>query len=101
MAALIEPAENSEHGASSEEIVSGGFVPKATVDKPCDLILVVEDGKEFKAHSHVLSKASPFFEKLLNSNMKESNERVVKLEMFSQSVMGAALQFMYTVMLTY
>ena len=96
MAALIEPAENSEHGASSEEIVSGVFVPKATVDKPCDLILVVEDGKEFKAHSHVLSKASPFFEKLLNSNMKESNERVVKLEMFSESVMGAALQFMYT-----
>ena len=94
MAALLEPAEDSQQAA--KEIVSGLFVPKATLYRPCDLTLVVEDGKEFKAHSQVLSKASPFFEKLLKSNMKESNERTVQLEMFSASVMGDALQFMYT-----
>ena len=97
MAALLEPNEDSQHAASSKEIVSGVFVPpKATLYRPCDLILVVEDGREFEAHTQVLSKASPFFEKLLKSNMKESNERTVQLEMFSASVMGDALQFMYT-----
>lgn len=96
MAALLKPAENSQHVPSSKEFVSGDFVPKATLYRPCDLILVVEDGKEFEAHTQVLSKASPFFEKLLKSNMKESNERTVQLEMFSASVMGDALQFIYT-----
>ncbi len=63
-------------------------MPKDTIDQPCDVILVVKDGKQFKAHRHVLSDASPFFEKLLNSDMKESKEGVVRLEMFSESVMG-------------
>ena len=96
MAALLESVGNSQYAASSKEIVSGVFVPKAQLYRPCDLILVVEDGKELEAHSQVLSKASPFFEKLLNSNMKESSERIVRLEMFSGSVMGDAMQFMYT-----
>ena len=96
MAALLEAAEDSQHAAFSKEIVSGRFVPKATLRQPYDLTLVVEDGKEFEAHAQVLSEASPFFEKLLKSNMKESNERRVQLEMFSASVMANALQFMYT-----
>ncbi len=37
-----------------------------------------------------------FFEKLLNSDMKESKEGVVRLEMFSESVMGNTLEFIYT-----
>ena len=44
-------------------------------------------GKEFKAHKNVLSEASPFFEKLLSSDMKESREGLVCLEMFSESAM--------------
>ena len=57
---------------------------------------MIKDGKEFKAHRRVLSEASPFFEKLLNSDMKESQESVVRLEMFTESVMAATLQFVYT-----
>lgn len=71
-------------------------MPTDTLDQPCDVILVVEDGKEFKAHRHVLSKASPFFEKLLNSDMKEPKEGIVRLEEFSESVMGNTLEFIYT-----
>ena len=59
-------------------------------------MLIVQDGSEFKAHRRVLSEASPFFEKLLTSNMKESQEGVVRLQMFTESIMAATLQFIYT-----
>ena len=72
------------------------FMPKETPDQRCDIILVVEDGNEFKAHKQVLSEASPFFEKLLNSDMKESREGIVRLEMFSESAIRNTLQFIYT-----
>ncbi|XP_078348377.1 kelch-like protein 2 [Oculina patagonica] len=72
------------------------FMPKYTLDQPCDVVLVSGDGKEFKAHRKVLSEASPFFEKLLNSNMKESKEGVIRLELFSGTVMAATLNFIYT-----
>ena len=62
---------------------------------PCDLILVVNDGKEFKAHRNVLSDASPFFDKLLNCDMKENKEGVVRLEMFTDAQMADVLQFIY------
>ena len=72
------------------------FTPKETPDQRFDVILVVEDGKDFKAHQQVLSESSPFFEKLLNSGMKESREGIVRLEMFSESAMRNTLQFIYT-----
>ena len=51
------------------------FIPQETQDSPFDVTLVVADGKEFKAHRRVLSEASPFFEKLFNSGMRESKDR--------------------------
>ena len=72
------------------------FQPQDTLDHPCDVTLVVQDGKEFKAHKDVLSEASPFFGKMLNSDMKESKEGIVRLETFSESVMAATLEFIYT-----
>ncbi|KAL9956825.1 hypothetical protein ACROYT_G038367 [Oculina patagonica] len=94
MAALLEIPHNPKK--PSKEIFSEFFMPEDTIDQPCDVILVVELGKQFKAHRQVLSEASPFFEKLLNSDMKEAKEGVVRLEMFSQSVMGNTLEFIYT-----
>ena len=98
MATLHKPADNSEHVATGtcKEISSEVSMPKDTLDQPCDVILVVEDGKEFKAHRQVLSEASPFFKRLLNSDMKESKEGIVRLEMFSESVMRNTLEFVYT-----
>ena len=72
------------------------FIPKETPDHPFDVTLVVEDGKEFKAHRRVLSEASPFFEKLLNSDMRESNEGVIRLEMITELCFGLVLEFIYT-----
>ena len=96
MAAVSQRQDNSEHVASGSRKENELFMPKQMLDQRCDIILLVEDGKEFKAHKQVLSEASPFFEKLLNSDMKESREGIVRLEMFSESAMRNTLQFIYT-----
>ena len=98
MAALSQLQGNSEHVPTilRKESSSEVFTPKETPDQRCDVILVDQNGKELKAHKQVLSEASPFFEKLLNSDMKESREAIVRLEMFSESAMRNTLQFIYT-----
>ena len=68
---------------------------KEELDQPYDVTLVVRDG-ELRAHGKVLSEASPFFEKLLNSDMKECKEGVVRLEIFTDSAMRNTLEFIYT-----
>ncbi|XP_078347631.1 kelch-like protein 40 [Oculina patagonica] len=95
MATMPKPADTAKHATPSKEVSSTIFFPKDTLHQPCDVVLVVEDGKEFRAHRQVLSEASPFFQKLLNSDMKESKEGIVRLEMFSESVMGNTLEFIY------
>ena len=96
MATVSRPQDNSEHVALRSRKENELFMPKETPDQRCDVILWVEDSKEFKVHKQVLSEASPFFQKLLNSDMKESREGIVRLEMFSESAMRNTLQFIYT-----
>ena len=62
----------------------------------CDITLVAKDGKEFKAHRNVLSAASPFFDRLLQSEMKENKEGVVRFEELSASSLEDVLEFVYT-----
>ena len=63
----------------------------------CDVTIAVKD-KEFKAHRAVLAAASPFFLTLLTSNMKESNEQLIKVELeeATETVMEDALKYLYT-----
>ena len=63
---------------------------------PFDITLVVKDGKELQAHRNVLSQASPFFEKLLSSDMKENNEGIIRLDWIIESQMADILQLIYT-----
>ena len=65
-------------------------------DHLCDVTLVTKDDKEFKAHRNVLSAASPFFCKLLQSDMKENREGIVRFEEISGAVMEDVLEFIYT-----
>ena len=65
-------------------------------DYLCDITLVTNDDREFKAHRNVLSAASPFFCKLLQSDMKENREGIIRLEEISGSVMEDVLEFIYT-----
>jgi len=61
-----------------------------------DVTLVTKDDKEFKAHRNVLSAASPFFFKLLQSDMKENGEGIVRFEEISAAAMEDVLEFIYT-----
>ncbi|XP_073231254.1 kelch-like protein 25 [Porites lutea] len=65
----------------------------------CDLILEVGSGDEkarLEAHRNILSAASPFFYKALNSNMKEKIEGVIRLEETSKAIMEGVLDYIYT-----
>ena len=65
-------------------------------DHLCDVTLVTNDDKEFKAHRNVLSAASPFFYKLLETDMKENREGIARFEEITGSVMEDVLEFVYT-----
>ena len=62
----------------------------------CDITLITKDDKEFKAHRNILSAASPFFCKLLQSDMKENREGIVRFKEISGAVMEDVLEFIYT-----
>ena len=66
-------------------------------DSFCDVTIALKD-KEFKAHRAVLAATSPFFLTLLTSNMKESNEQLIKVELeeATETVMQDALKYLYT-----
>ena len=65
-------------------------------DHLCDITLVTKDDKQFNAHRNILSAASPFFFKLLQSDMKENREGIVRFEEISGAVMEDVLEFIYT-----
>lgn len=66
------------------------------VEKPFDVALITGDGKKLEAHRSVLSEASPFFEKLLGSDMKEAKEGVVRMEIITELGLKEVLEFIYT-----
>jgi len=63
----------------------------------CDVKVVVNDD-EFAAHRAVLAAASPFFLSLLISDMRESKEHLIRIELeeATVSVMEDVLQYVYT-----
>ena len=65
-------------------------------DQPCDVTLMVKDGKQFKAHGNILAKASSFFERMLDCDWKESREGVIRLESLTAEIMEDILEFIYS-----
>ena len=71
------------------------FIPQE-IDEPFDITLVVDDGKKIKVHRRVLSEACPVFDKMLNSEIRETHEEVVRLEMITELSLMELLEYFHT-----
>jgi len=91
----LEPIPEAEQAAFCVELAKRLHLQRKQ-DHLCDITLVTKDDKEFKAHRNLLSAACPFFIKLLQSDMKENREGIVRFEEISGAVMEDVLEFMYT-----
>ena len=91
----LQPISDAEQSAFCVELAKRLDMLRRQ-DHLCDATLVTKDDKEFKAHRNVLSAASPFFSKLLQSDMKENREGIVRFEEISGAVMEDVLEFIYT-----
>ena len=91
----IQPISAAEQGPFCVELMKRLNIHRKQ-DYLCDITLVSIDNVEFKAHRNVLSAASPYFDKLLQSNMKENREGIVRFEEISGTIMEDVLEFIYT-----
>ena len=91
----LHPVSDSDQAAFCVELAKRLNMLRRQ-DHLCDITLVTKGDKEFKAHRNVLSAASPFFFKLLQSDMKENREGIVRFEEISGAVMEDVLEFIYT-----
>ena len=91
----IQPIAASEKASFCVELMKRLNIQRKQ-DCLCDITLVTKDDREFKAHRNVLSAASPFFCKLLQSDMKENREGIIRLEEISGTIMEDVLEFIYT-----
>ena len=91
----IQPISAAEQRPFCVELMKRLHIQRKQ-DYLCDITLVTNDDREFKAHRNVLSAASPFFCKLLESDMKENREGIIRFEEISGCVMEDVLEFIYT-----
>ena len=91
----IQPISAAEQEPFCVELIKRLNIQRKQ-DYLCDITLVTNDDRELKAHRNVLSAASPFFCKLLESDMKENREGIVRFEEISATVMEDVLEFIYT-----
>ena len=88
----LQPISDTEQTAFCMELTKRLDMLRSQ-DHLCDVTLVTKDDKEFKAQRNVLSAASPFFFKLLQSDMKENREGIVRFEEISGAVMEDVLEW--------
>ena len=91
----IQPISAAEQGPFCVELMKRLNIQRKR-DYLCDITLVTNDDIELKAHRNVLSAVSPFFCKLLESDMKENREGIIRFEEISGCVMEDVLEFVYT-----
>ena len=96
MEALSEPMVSADPSDCRQELVERLDILRRN-QSFCDVKVVVKD-KEYPAHKAVLAAASPFFFSLLISDMRESKEHLIRIELeeATASVMEDVLQYIYT-----
>lgn len=88
----VDACEEMNECTEMREISTDSTVPTVA---PSYVTLVAKDDEVFMAPRDVLLKASPFFAKMLNSDTKENEEGVIRLQIISASLMEMILKFMY------
>ena len=96
MEALCQPILSADPSQCRQELVERLDILRKN-ENFCDVKVVVKD-KEFNAHKVVLAAASPFFLTLLATDMRESKEQLIRIELeeATASVMEDVLQYVYT-----
>ena len=96
MEALSEPIVSADPSDCRQELVGRLDILRRN-QSFCDVKVVVKD-KELTAHKAVLAAASPFFLSLLTSDMRESKEHLIRIELEEATayVMEDLLQYVYT-----
>ncbi|XP_014209136.1 TD and POZ domain-containing protein 1-like [Copidosoma floridanum] len=61
-----------------------------------DIVLVSNDGTEFPSHRNVLGSRSSVFAAMLKHDMKENQERKIKIEDFNNYTVKSMLHYIYT-----
>ncbi|KAF4963623.1 hypothetical protein FSARC_8408 [Fusarium sarcochroum] len=64
-------------------------------EKFSDMIILC-DGREFKAHRAIVCTQSSFFDKALSNNLKEATDRVIELPEDDPDILERFLEFLYT-----
>ena len=91
----LEPINETEQSSYCVQLMKRLNIQRQQIHF-CNITLVAKEGRKFKAHRNVLSAASPFFSKLLQSEMKEREEGVIRFEEISKSILSDVLEFIYT-----
>ena len=98
MHSLLEPVSEVDSQQFCKQIMKRLDIQRRN-DHLCNVILEVgsdEDQARLQAHRNVLCAASPFFYNALNTEMKEKEEGVIRLEDTSKVLMEQVLEFFYT-----
>ncbi|CAL8124380.1 unnamed protein product [Orchesella dallaii] len=91
----------SQPGLLGMQPPSGGFeiavMTKQILESQfrSDFVLISEDGDRLSCHQIFLASASPFFSRMVQTDMKESNQNQCKLQGSTKEGLSALLKFIY------
>ena len=79
-----------------QDVLSSSAIDRTAMLEFADVVLEV-DGKEYPAHRVVLASRAEFFAGLFRSGMRESNQRIIKLDVQGrEKAFSVMLNFIYT-----
>jgi len=92
---LVHPAK-SVVGPNTEHTLNKDLRRILETGQGSDVTIAASDGREFAAHTVILSSRTAFFAKMFEHNMQEKQEHRVTINDLDSNAVEALLEFMYT-----